>query len=240
MADSTPDQPPGQTPPAPPAGAAASPPEAAAPPPEAPAVDPAARVAELEGEVASLNDRLLRALAEVENIRRRAERDRIDASKYAIATFAREMLLVADNLGRALNSVAPEARAADAALAALMEGVEMTARSMVSAFERAGIQAVPTEGRGFDHNIHEAMFELEDPSRPAGTIIQVLEPGYMLGDRLLRPARVGVSRGGPRLAPEGGASVPASPSKAEQEKKAGAQAYEQTGGAAGSKLNEEL
>lgn len=229
----------GQTPPAPPAEASAAPAEAAAaPPPEAPAVeaapDPAKRVAELEAEVASLNDRLLRALAETENVRRRAERDRADAFKYAITAFAREMLAVADNLGRALNTVAPEAREVDPVLAALVDGVEMTARGMVSAFERAGIRPVPAEGQRFDHNVHEAMFEVEDPSRPAGTVLQVLEPGYMLGDRLLRPARVGVSRGGPKPAAEAPAVKP------EPDKKAGTQAYEQAPGTAGSTLNQEL
>lgn len=172
---------------------------------------------DLEAEVADLKDKLLRALAEMENVRRRAERNRADASRYAIANFAREMLGVADNLRRALDSVAAEGEAdtdadtGDGAdetrdlgdrLEQLITGVEMTEREMLNAFERAGIKTIEAMGQRFDHNVHEAMFELEDESRPAGTVVQVMQPGFMINDRLLRPAKVGVSKGGPKAEPE--------------------------------------
>lgn len=155
------------------------------------------RIAELEAEAAELKDKLLRALAEAENVRRRAARDRQDASKYAIAGLAREMLMVADNLRRALDSVDAEARAANEAVESLVAGVEMTERAMLAAFERFAIKPIEALGQKFDHNFHEAMFELDDPTQPAGTVVQELEKGYMLDDRLLRPSRVGVSKGGP-------------------------------------------
>lgn len=213
-------------------------PTSEAPAPDAASVedifgDPEVRIAELEDEVASLKDRLLRAMAETENVRRRAERDREDASKYAIANFARGMVVVADNLRRALGSVDATARETDANLETLCVGVEMTEREMLSAFERVGIRSIQAEGQRFDHNYHEAMFELEDPSKPAGTVVAVIETGYVLGDRLLRPARVGVSRGGPKEAPE--ATKPETSSS-----KGRAQAYEQTAGGKGTTLNEEL
>jgi len=157
---------------------------------------------ELEAEVADLKDKLLRAMAETENIRRRAARDKQDASKYAIAGFAREMVSVADNLGRALEHVSAEARAGDEAIDSLATGVEMTEKVMLGALERFGIQPIEALGKKFDHNLHEAMFEVPDPSQPSGTVVQEVEKGYMLADRLLRPARVGVSKGGP-AAPNG-------------------------------------
>ncbi len=152
---------------------------------------------ELEAEAADLKDKLLRALAETENVRRRAARDRQDAAKYGIAGFAREMLGVADNLRRALDHVDAETREANEAINSLASGVEMTERAMLTAFERFGVKPIEALGNRFDHNLHEAMFELEDPSQPAGTVVQELEKGYVLEDRLLRPARVGVSKGGP-------------------------------------------
>ena len=178
---------------------------------------PAEETADPGAEVADLKDKLLRALAEMENVRRRAERDRVDASRYAIANFAREMLGVADNLRRALESVAAEAdtdadEGADEAegeekgdrLEQLITGVEMTEREMLNAFERAGIKPIEAMGQRFDHNVHEAMFEIEDESQPTGTVIQVMEPGFMVNDRLLRPAKVGVSKGGPKAEPDTG------------------------------------
>jgi molecular chaperone GrpE len=155
------------------------------------------RAARLEADLAGVNDRLLRALAETENVRRRAERDRRNASKYAIAEFAREMLRVADNLARALAHLDPETRGRSEAVEQLAVGVEMVERDLQAVFERFGITPIEALGRKFDHNVHEAMFELEDSSQPAGTVVQELEKGYMLEDRLLRPARVGVAKGGP-------------------------------------------
>ncbi len=159
---------------------------------------PEERIAALEAEVADLKDKLLRALAEAENVRRRSERQRIDASRYAIAGFAREVVGVADNLNRALATVDAEARAKDEKLEALCAGVEMTEREMLNVFERFEVKRVEAMGKRFDHNFHEAMFEIEDASKPAGTVIHVMEPGYTIGDRLLRPAKVGVAKGGPK------------------------------------------
>lgn len=164
---------------------------------EAVAADPLIEIANLEEEMADLRDKLLRALAETENVRRRALRDKQDAAKYGMANFAREMLGVADNLRRALEHVNGEARKENEAIESLASGVEMTERAMLSAFERFGIKPIEAMGAKFDHNLHEAMFEVQDPSQPVGTVIQEVEKGYVLDDRLLRPARVGVAKGGP-------------------------------------------
>ena len=204
------------------------------PEPEPEPETPEDAVLRLEAENADLNDKLLRAMAETENVRRRAERDREDASKYAIAGFAREMLSVGDNLNRALGSIDADARKDDENLENLAVGVEMTEREMLAAFERAGVKPIEAEGQRFDHNFHEAMFEIEDPNQPAGTVMQVIEKGYVLGERLLRPSRVGVSKGGPK--PE----APEPPREDKADTKAGTQAYESAGGPAGSNLNEEL
>jgi molecular chaperone GrpE len=161
------------------------------------------RLAELEAEVARLKDERLRALAEAENVRRRAQRDRQEASQYAISAFARDLLAVADNLQRALASIDPAGRADDPALDALASGIEMTERQLLAVLERYGIKPIEAEGAPFDPHVHEAMFEIENDSVEHGTVLQVLEPGYLLHDRTLRPARVGLARGGPkRPAPE--------------------------------------
>ena len=154
--------------------------------------DPAARINALESEVANLKDQLLRALAETENTRRRAEREREDAAKYGVAGFARDMLNVADNLARAIEAVPAEAREEDARLKSLSEGVEMTMRELATAMERHGIKRVDPAGEPFDHNFHQAMFEVDDPAQEPGTVASVLQPGYVIHDRLLRPAMVGV------------------------------------------------
>jgi molecular chaperone GrpE len=150
----------------------------------------------LETEIADLKDRLLRALAEVENIRRRAEREREETAKYAMAGFARDMLPVADNLGRALAAVPAESRGKDPAVDALIAGIELTDRELRAAFERHGIRRIDPLGERFDHNFHQAMMEVDDPTKPPGTVVQVLQAGYVLRDRLLRPAMVAVSKGG--------------------------------------------
>lgn len=165
------------------------------------------RLAELEAEVARLKDERLRALAEVENVRRRAQRDRQEASQYAISAFARELLAVVDNLQRALASIDAPGRAADPALDALASGIEMTERQLLGVLERYGVKPIPAEGAPFDPHVHEAMFEIDNPSVEHGTVLQVLERGYLLHDRTLRPARVAVARGGPkRAAPEAAAA----------------------------------
>jgi molecular chaperone GrpE len=154
---------------------------------------PEARVAALEAELAEHKDRLLRALAETENVRRRAQREREDAAKYAVAGFAKELLSVADNLRRALDSL-PWAEAKDDRTRSLLAGVEATERELMSVFERHGIRRIDPDGERFDHNLHQAIFEAERPGKPGGTVIEVLQPGYVLHDRLLRPAMVGVAK----------------------------------------------
>src|SRR5438270_1328313 len=153
----------------------------------------------LQQENAGLKDRLLRALAEMENLRRRTEREVADAKTYGIANFARDMLGVADNLRRALDHLPAEAReSADAALKGLIEGVEVTERDFLSRLTRHGVKKLEPQGERFDPNLHEALFEVPDESVPAGTVAQVIESGYTIGDRVLRPAKVGVSKGGPK------------------------------------------
>jgi len=152
-----------------------------------------ARVAALETELAEQKDRLLRALAETENVRRRAQREREDASKYAVAGFAKELLSVADNLRRALDSL-PASEARDERTRGLLAGVEATERELLAVFERNGIRRIDPDGERFDHNLHQAVFEAERPGKPGGVIIEVLQPGYVLHDRLLRPAMVGVAK----------------------------------------------
>ena len=196
--------------------------------------DPASRIAALELEAADLRDKALRALAEGENVRRRAQRDKEDAFKYAITAFAREMLTVADNLARALASVDRKG-AADDATKALVEGVEMTERSMLAAFERAGIRRIDTAGRRFDHNLHEAMLEMDDPAKPQGTVVQEFESGYLLNDRLLRPAKVAVAKGGPPAQAESAGTDDAAAKSDGRAKR-----YEKSSGQSGSQVDENL
>jgi len=150
----------------------------------------------LEDQVSELRDRLLRAMAELENTRKRAQRDREEANKYALTGFARSVLTVADNLRRAIDSVPDEERNNEA-VKTLLAGVEMTERELLKAFEQQGIQAVEPLGKKFDHNFHQAMFEVEGSGQPPGTIVQVMETGYVIADRLLRPAMVGIAKAEP-------------------------------------------
>lgn len=152
-------------------------------------------------EVAQLRDQLLRAMAETENVRRRSQREIEDTAKYAVSKFAKDVLGVADNLRRALDSVPKDAQETDPALKALIDGVGMTERELLGAMERHGIKAVQPLGQKFDANKHQAMFEVESPDKEPGTVVQVLQPGYVIGERLLRPALVGVAR-----RPAGGAA----------------------------------
>jgi molecular chaperone GrpE len=163
--------------------------------------DEAARAARLAAEVAELRDQLLRALAEAENQRRRSQREREEAVRYAAAPMLRDLLGVADNLQRALESVPGEAADEDGALKILLEGVQLTARELQTVFERHGIVKLDPLGERLNPHHHEAMFEVPDPEQPSGTIVQVVQPGYLLHDRLLRPARVGVAKGGPAARP---------------------------------------
>lgn len=164
---------------------------------EAEKSSPETRVIELEAELAEYKDRLLRALAETENVRRRAQREREDVSKYAIAGFAKDLLSAADNLHRALESL-PESEAKDERTRSLLAGVAATERELLGVFERHGIKRIDPRGEVFDHNLHQAIFEAERPDQPSGSIVEVLQPGYVLHDRLLRPAMVGVAKGGPK------------------------------------------
>jgi molecular chaperone GrpE len=173
----------------------------AATPPEVAAPDPAPSTA-LEREHAEMKDRLLRTLAEMENLRKRTEREVADARLYGAASFARDVLGVADNMRRALEAVAPELReSAEAGVKILIDGVDLTERELLKALEKNGIRQFTPQGEKFDPNLHQAMFEVPDASVPAGSVVQVVQPGYMIGERVLRPAMVGVSKGGPRAAP---------------------------------------
>src|ERR1700751_5223641 len=155
------------------------------------------RLIALEAELAEQKDQLLRALAETENVRRRAQREREDASKYAVAGFAKDLLSAADNLRRALDSL-PEAEVKDERTRSLLAGVAATERELLSVFERHGIRRIDPKGDPFDHNFHQPIFEAEREDQPSGTVVEVLQPGYVLHDRLLRPAMVGVAKGGPK------------------------------------------
>ncbi|AXV14249.1 nucleotide exchange factor GrpE [Neorhizobium sp. SOG26] len=153
----------------------------------------------LKNENDELRDRFLRLAAEMDNLRRRTERDVKDAKSYAIAGFARDMLAVSDNLRRAIDAVPAENReGADATLQALLEGVEMTERSMLSALERHGVKKIEAENQKFDPNFHQAMFEIPNPNVPNNTVVQVVQAGFTIGERVLRPAMVGVAKGGPK------------------------------------------
>jgi molecular chaperone GrpE len=164
----------------------------------------AALVETLARENAETKDKLLRTLAEMENLRRRTERDVHDARQYGIQGFARDVLAVADNMERALQALDVELReTANAGVKALLDGVELTERELIKVLEKHGVRKFePRKGDRFDPNLHQAMYEVPDPSAPAGTVAQVIQPGYMIGERMLRPALVGVAKGGPKLEPK--------------------------------------
>jgi len=149
----------------------------------------------LLAEVAELKDKLLRAFAETENMRRRFEREREDTAKYAVTKFARDLTSVADNLRRAIDTVPEETRANDEAVANLLAGVELTERELLAAFEKAGITKIaPAVGEKADPHRHEVLFEVPGTGQPAGSIVQVIQTGYQIADRLLRAAKVGVAK----------------------------------------------
>lgn len=161
---------------------------------EAPAPDP---VDVLKTENADLRDKLLRTIAEMENLRKRTEREIGDTRSYAIAGFARDMLTATDSLSRALMVLPPEARdSADPTVKSLIDGIEMTEREMQRLLAKHGVKPIEAEGQKFDPHRHQAMFEVPDPSRPEGTVVQVVQAGFAIGDRVLRPAMVGVAKGG--------------------------------------------
>jgi molecular chaperone GrpE len=154
-----------------------------------------------KAEAADMRDRYLRLAAEMDNLRRRTARDVKDAKSYSVAGFARDMLAVSDNLRRALDAIPAEAReAGDTGFNALIEGVEMTERAMLAALERHGVQKLEPIGQKFDPNFHQAMFEVPNTEVPNSTVVQVVQAGYTIGERVLRPAMVGVAKGGPKAA----------------------------------------
>jgi molecular chaperone GrpE len=170
--------------------------------------DPIAALAAENGE---LKDRLLRTIAEMENLRKRTEREIADTRSYAIANFARDMLSATDNLSRALMVLPEEVRhTTDSATKALIEGIEMTDREMQRLMQKNGVKPVIAEGERFDPHLHQAMFEVPDDSVPEGTVVQVVQAGFAIGDRILRPAMVGIAKGGPKTAGKAG-PAPAAP-----------------------------
>ncbi len=178
-----------------PAPAAASPDAAAAPADDG-------RLAAVTSELADAKDRLLRSLAEMENLRRRTERDVADARQYAAANFARDMLTVADNLRRAIAAVPPEARSADPALSNLMDGVEATERSLEQSLTKHGIRQIEPKGQKFDPKLHQAIYEVPSAELAPGMVAEVVQAGYTIGERVLRPAMVAVSKPAPKTEPK--------------------------------------
>jgi molecular chaperone GrpE len=161
----------------------------------------AAEVQQLQAEKADLQDKLLRSLAEAQNVRRRAQQDVERERKFGIERFAKDILSVADNLGRALSVLPDDANAIDPALRNVIVGVQATERELQSVLERHGITRIESLGRPFNAEFHQAMMEVEDPTVPAGTVVQELVPGYLIAGRLLRAAMVAVSKGGPIVRP---------------------------------------
>jgi molecular chaperone GrpE len=169
---------------------------------ETEAVDLARLVEQLQAEKAELHDKYLRAEAETQNVRRRAQQEVERERKYGVERFARDVLSVADNLGRALSALPADLEAVDPALRNVIAGVQATERELQSVLERHGVTRIESLGKPFNADFHQAMMELQDPSVPAGTVVQELIPGYLLAGRLLRAAMVAVSKGGPPRALE--------------------------------------
>ena len=165
--------------------------------------DPFAVLQNLQKENGDLKDRLLRTLADQENLRRRTEREVADARTYGVTSLARDLLSLADNLSRAIETIPAEVLAkADGPFKALIEGVNLSAKDFHAILNRHGIKKLDPKGEKFDPNLHQAMFEAPDPSLPSGTVTEVVQSGWTIGDRVLRPAMVGVSKGGPKAAPK--------------------------------------
>jgi len=174
-------------------------PEGAVAAADAPEMVPAAQVTAALEAAAEFKDKLLRTLAEMENLRKRTEREVADARVYGVAGFARDVLAVADNMHRALGTVGPEERdQADPKIKALIEGVELTERELMKVLEKYGVTKFSPEGEKFDPNVHQAMYEVQNADLPPGHVGQVMQAGYMLGDRVLRPAMVGVTKAAPK------------------------------------------
>jgi molecular chaperone GrpE len=178
----------------------------------------AALIEQLANEAAELKDRLLRTLAEMENLRRRTEREVAESRAYGVSSLARDILAIADNMARALQTVRAELKEReDAGVKALLDGVELTERELSKVLEKHGVRKFQPEPREkFDPNLHQAMYEVQDSALPAGTVAQVVQAGYMIGDRMLRPALVAVAKGGPKAAPDPAAGADADPSRPDQ------------------------
>jgi molecular chaperone GrpE len=198
-------------------------PDPAAAPAERGEADPAAAALAADAlarEAAELRDRLLRTLAEMENLRRRTDREVTDSRTYGISSFARDILAIADNMARALQTLRAELKErADPGIQALLDGVELTERELSKVLEKHGVRKFEPQPRDkFDPNLHQAMYEVQDPSLPAGTVAQVVQAGYMIGDRMLRPALVAVAKNAPKPAaePVGNDSADAEPPGSDQ------------------------
>jgi molecular chaperone GrpE len=161
-----------------------------------------AKAETLLAENADMRDKLLRTMADMENLRRRTEREKADTARYAISNFARDVLTIADNLKRVMEHVPADAAAQDPALKSFLEGVELTERELLNMMERHGVTSIEPLGQRFDPNSQQAMYEVPNTDVPEGTVVEVMQAGYMIGDRCLRPAHVAVSKGGPRPAPQ--------------------------------------
>jgi molecular chaperone GrpE len=165
-----------------------------------PATEASAELQTLVTENADMRDRLLRTMADMENLRRRTEREKADTARYAISNFARDVLTVGDNLRRTVEHVPAEAAGQDPALKTFLEGVELTERELLQVLERHGVTRIEPLGQRFDPHCHQAMYEVPDASVPDGTVAAVMQAGYVIGDRCLRPALVAVAKGGAKAA----------------------------------------
>jgi len=205
-------EPTGGSPAQPGEGAPAAPAQGAQPP-----GNPDDIIAALRAEAADLKDKLLRAHAEVENIRKRSEREKEDTAKYAVSRFARDIVNVGDNFQRAIDAVPPGAAEQDSALKSFLEGVTMTERELLNVLERYGIKRVQPAGEPFNPHLHQAVMEIQRSDVPAGTVVQVFQAGFTIEDRVLRPAMVGVAKGGPKSAPvPEGSAAPGAPAPANE------------------------
>lgn len=164
--------------------------------------DPFQVLEKLQVENEDLKSQVLRLAADMDNLRKRTDREKAEASKYAASSFARDIIAVADNIGRAVNAVPEDEVASNEAVKNLLDGVQMTERELLNVFKRHGIERLEPKGEKFDPNFHDAVFEIENPDVPSGTVLEVAQSGYSISGRVLRPAMVGVSKGGPKCAAE--------------------------------------
>lgn len=179
-----------------------------------PSIAAEARIAELEAQVSEMRDRYVRAYAETENIRKRSEREKADVSKYAVTNFAKDMVAIADNLGRAVEAAGGAGEEQSPQMKALLDGVLLTAQELKKALENHGVRSIAAKDEQFDPHKHQAVMEQEDTSVPSGTILQVFQEGYEIGERVLRPSMVVVSKGGAKPVKSSEAQPKASPAPA--------------------------